>query len=255
MQPKEDVVANISLLKVSPAIQKGLREFVSQVIDSQTGNLISIIAFGSAVTGDYDTAESDVNLLIVYSDLTIADLERVAEPSRHWLNKQKFAPRFLTRRNLDQSMRYFQVDYLAMRDARVVLWGEDVLASFEVHPAALRWQIAYEIKAMRMRIKQQFWRTAGDPRRMRAVLVERFTSLVHLMRALLVLNNLPAPITRRGIIDAAVEHLDLNRAFADQMLNLRQSQELPRSSALVGLFNRLMEAIRAIDSRVEDVKL
>ncbi|HEV8484791.1 MAG TPA: hypothetical protein VGV87_14720 [Blastocatellia bacterium] len=252
MQAKADPIAqNISVLRVSPAIQEGLREFVSQVVDLYAGDLVSVSAFGSAVTGDYDSEESDINLLIVYSDLEIVELARVADLSRHWLRKHKFAPRFLSKRNVDDSAAYFQIDFLSMRDAHVVVCGEDVLAGIQMRPEQLRWQIAYEVKAMRMRLKQQYWRTVDDPQRMRVVLTDRFTSLVHLMRALLLLRGLPAPTTRRETLDAAAEHFGIDRECAVALLDLRRGK-IPGREALGGLFGGLMEMIRIIDSGVEE---
>src|SRR5258706_8617046 len=231
MQPKAERIAqNISALRVSLAIQEGLRDFVSQVIRLYGADLVSVCAFGSAVTGDYDSEESDINLLIVYSDLEIVELARVADLSRHWLRKKKFAPRFLSKRNVDDSAAYFQVDFLSMRDAHVVICGEDVLAGIRMRPEQLRWQIAYEVKAMRMRLKQQYWRTVDEPQRMRVVLTDRFTSLVHLMRALLLLRDLPAPSMRRETLDEAASQFGIDRDFAVRLLNLRGGKNPDREA-------------------------
>src|SRR5262245_23207338 len=146
----------VDSLKLPGAIKQGIRQFAHEVTEMYGGNLVSISVFGSAVTGDYDERESDVNLMVVYSDLDITDLARVAELSRRWLKKQRFAPRFLSHRNLTDSALYFQIDFLDMRDAHVTLCGEDVLSGIQIDRPHLRWQIAYEIKAMRMRIKQLF---------------------------------------------------------------------------------------------------
>lgn len=255
MQAKKELIgANIANLKVSEAVKQGVEQFVSHVIDSYAGDLVSITAFGSAVSGDYDEGESDVNLMIIYSDLDLADLDRIAELSRRCLKKQKLAPRFLSRRNLDQSAPYFQVDFLDMRDAHVVLCGEDVLAAIELRPAQLRWQLAYEIKAMRMRIKQMYWRAAGDDRMMKSVLTARFTSLLHLVRGLLLLRGLPAPVTRREIIAVAEEHLGLDRRAAERLLALRRSKTPGDRGALVAMFNDLMEMIRLVDAGIEEVQ-
>jgi predicted nucleotidyltransferase len=252
MQAKVDPIAqNIGTLRVSPAIQEGLHEFVSQVVDLYGADLVSVSAFGSAVTGDYENEESDINLLIVYSDLEIVELARVAHLSRHWLRKHKFAPRFLSKRNIDDSAAYFQVDFLSMRDSHVLICGEDVLAGIQMLPEQLRWQIAYEVKAMRMRLKQQYWRTVDDPKRMRAVLTDRFGSLVHLMRALLLLRGLPAPVLRRETLDATAEHFGIDRQFAARLLDLRRGKT-PDREALDGLFAGLMEMIRIIDSSTEE---
>ena len=252
MQAKADPIAqNISALKVDPAIQEGLREFVSGVVDLYAADLISVSAFGSAVTGDYDSEESDINLLIVYSDLEIVELARVADLSRRWLRKYKFAPRFLSKRNVEDSAAYFQVDFLSMRDAHVVICGEDVLAGIQMRPEQLRWQIAYEVKAMRMRLKQQYWRTVDEPQRMRVVLTDRFTSLVHLMRALLLLHGLPAPALRRETLDAAATQFGIDRECAARLLELRRGKT-PDREVLGKLFAGLMEMIRIIDSAVEE---
>lgn len=256
MESKADLVArNAVALRVAPAGQKAVCEFVSHVIDLYATDLVSVNAIGSAVTGDYEEEESDINLLVVYSDMEITELERVASLSRRWLRKQKLAPRFISGRNLDDSVRYFQVDFLAMRDAHVVLWGEDVLAAVEMDREALRWQIAYQVKAMRMRLKQQFWRTVGDEKMMRAALAGRFKSLTHLMRALLMLRDLPVPVSMRDTIDAAAEHLRIDRAFAESMLALRRGKSPPDSRTLAAMFEGLMGMVRTIDARVEEVKV
>jgi predicted nucleotidyltransferase len=253
MQIDPDAIAQcVAELRVSHSVQEGVKEFVSKVIDSFSRDLISVVAFGSAVTGDYDS-ESDVNLLIVYGDMEVVELARVAELSRRWLRKHKFAPRFLSSKNLRESEEYFQVDFLSMRDAHVLLWGKDVLSEVAIHPENLRWQIAYEIKAMRMRIKQQYWRSIDDPKMMRNVLASRLTSTIHLMRSMLLLKGLPAPLKRREVIDAAASHFGIDSTCAIRLLELRHVTS-PRPSELNRLFIGLMEIIRKIDTIVDEVQ-
>jgi hypothetical protein len=255
MEARADAIANnIGNLKVPEPLKLALNDFVSQVVDLYGRDLVSVSAFGSAVTGDYDPAGSDINLLIVYSELDIVELARVADLSRRWLRKHKFAPRFLSKRNVDESTGYFQIDFLSMRDAHVLICGQDLLAGIQMQPEQLHWQIAYEVKAMRMRLKQQYWRTVDDPERMRAVLVGRFTSLVHLMRALLLLCDKPAPLRRQETIDAAAENFDIDRESAVNLLALRRGKA-PQKEALNELFAGLMELIRKIDARVEETKV
>jgi hypothetical protein len=255
MEGKADATArNISALRVPDSLKAGLNEFVAQVVDLYGQDLVSVSAFGSAVTGDYDPAESDINLLIVYSELDIVELARVADLSRRWLRKHKFAPRFLSKRNVDESTGYFQIDFLSMRDAHILICGEDLLAGIQMQPEQLRRQIAYEVKAMRMRLKQQYWRTVDDPQRMRGVLAGRFTSLVHLMRALLLLGGLPAPVRLQETIDAAAEHFGVDRESAVNLLALRRGKT-PEKETLNELFAGLMEMIRKIDARVEETKV
>ena len=250
-----DLVEKIALLRLPAAAKQAVEEFALKVRKMYSDNLVTIAVFGSAVTGDYDDAESDINILIVHSELDIADLEHVAELSRQLLQKKRLAPRFLSHRNLLESARYFQIDFLEMRDAHVILWGEDVLARIEMLPADLRWQIGYEVKAMRMRVKQVYWRTAGDNKMMKRALVARFTSLLHIIRALLLLKNLDAPLTREGIITAAANHLGLDRQLGERLLRLRGSTLPSDPRLLMEMFTDLMEMIRLVDGRVEELQL
>ena len=87
---------------------------------------------------------SDVNLLVVYSDLNIADLDAVAKLAQQVRRRHRVSPRFLSLRNLTSSAPYFQIDFLEMLEAHVVLHGRDVLATLEARPADLHWQIAHE---------------------------------------------------------------------------------------------------------------
>jgi hypothetical protein len=237
-------------LKIPPPAERAVAEFVDEVLGLYGESLLSIIAFGSAVTGDYDAGASDVNLLVVHASLDIEDLDRVGALSRRWLRKQMLAPRFLSKRNFDDYIRHFQVDLLSMRGASAVLWGQDLLADAVIRPTELGWQSAYEIKAMRLRIKQQFWRVADDSRAMRAVLIQRFTSLTHLMRAALALRGLPAPARRTEVISAAIEHLGVDQKLVESVTRLRQTSATPDRDTLVALFGDLLEAIRAIDAAI-----
>jgi hypothetical protein len=90
---------------------------------------------------------------------------------------------------------------------------------------------------------------------MRSVLVGRFTSLLHLIRALLLLRGLPAPLTRQQIVGAAAEHLGLDRQAAGQLLELRKDKTASDRKKLAQQFGQLMEMIRLVDTSVEDYKV
>ncbi|MGA2613029.1 MAG: nucleotidyltransferase domain-containing protein [Spirochaetia bacterium] len=247
-------LSNLEQLRIGTAVHEDLRRFLEQVVDFYGKDLISIIAFGSCVTGDYVEASSDINLLVVYSELNIADLRRVADLSRRWLSRRQFAPRFLSRRNLQSSYRYFPIDMLSMKEAHVVLWGEDLLSQIVLEPREMHWQLAHEIKRMRMRIKQQFWRTCDRPVEMKRVLLERFTSIAYLARALLWLRHVNVSPARGAIMDAAVRELGISAQFVNAVLELKSGRRKASGDELIELFTRTMDAIRVVDEQTEAAK-
>lgn len=250
MTDASTVGVNLGGLIVPAGVRRGVGEFIDEVLAIYKQDLLSIFAFGSAVTGEYEAGESDVNLIVVHGSLDIEDLDKVGALSRRWLRKQMLAPRFLSKRNFDDYLRHFQVDLLAMRHAAAVLWGQDLLAAAPMRPAELRWQSVYEIKAMRLRIKQQFWRVADDPAAMRRVLIQRFASLTHLMRAALALRALEAPARRSEVVAAAITHLGINPAFTQTLSAMREQHTKPEREILVAMFGDLLDAIRAVDAAI-----
>lgn len=249
-----DLTANIDLLKIPDHVKKDLRAFVQQILDFYKKDLVSVFAFGSCVSGDYQTQFSDVNLMVIYSDLNIADLYLVVDFARKWLEKRNFAPRFLSRRNLLTSDKYFQIDMLEMKNSHVTLLGEDLLQQIEIIPTNLHWQVCYEIKAMRSRIKQQFWRTAGDTKAIRFVLVRRFTSLIHITRALLYLMGKEAPVSHTKVMEEGCREFGLDEAFCQSMFSIKFSQASIKKEQAVQGFVSLMEAVRVLDEWSEKAR-
>jgi predicted nucleotidyltransferase len=249
--PNTPSLRGLDLLKVPDSIKKDIESFAVQLAELYGDDLISIVVFGSAVSGGYSEKNSDVNFLVIYSELNIADLGVVASLAQDWARKRRFAPRFLSRRNLLDSARYFQIDMMDMRDAHVVLCGEDLLSTLKVSRSDMHWQLAHEIKRMRMRIKQQYWRAAGDTPLLQRILLNRFSSLLYLLRTLLFLMDRPVLTSPGEIADAAIGPLDLDAGFVKQMLELKRvGRELSRAE-LIESFNRLMVMIRKVDEAVD----
>jgi predicted nucleotidyltransferase len=249
-----ETLKNFDQLKVPDTVKKELNEFLSQIIKLYADDLVSIMAFGSSATGDYVESTSDINLMIVYSDLNITDLNSVAQLARTWLKKRAFSPRFISMNNLSNSSRFFQIDMLEMKDMHVTLFGKDLLSDIPVVREGLHWQLSYEIKAMRMRIKQQFWRSCGDDRLMYRILLERFTSIIHLSRVLLYLMNRPVSSSFDEILSVAVNEIGIPLVFVEKMNALKTNKSKLNSKELIQLFTELMDVIRIIDTKTDLVK-
>jgi predicted nucleotidyltransferase len=246
-------LSDLEQLEIPGRLRDDLSGFVSQLVDLYKTDLLSVIAFGSAVAGGYSEASSDLNLLVVYNDLNIADLRKVSELAQHWLKKRRFVPRFLSARNFTNSSRYFQIDLLEMRDAHAVLYGKDLFADIEIRRADLHWQLAHEIKRMRMRIKQQFWMAAGNADAIDAILRHRFASFLHLLRALLFLEGMQPSSSQSEMAKLAVSEVGIDSAFVEQMLSLRAGKLKLKGASQIEAFSGLMDAIRIADERVDRV--
>ncbi|MEI8012937.1 MAG: hypothetical protein WCI27_10755 [Candidatus Omnitrophota bacterium] len=252
---KESIAVSLDQVSLPDKVRVDLNDFVAQLLDFYKGDLLSVILFGSAVTGDFVEKSSDINMLVIYSDLNIANLNTVAGFAKKWFSKRSFAPRFISKRNLTSSAPYFPIDMLEMKDAYVVLYGEDLLKDIVVDPKKLHGQLAYEIKAMRMRIKQQFWSSTGDVVRIKRILLERFTSIIHLSRSLLFLKKKATPVAHRKVMETACAEFGISKEFVEMMFNLKNDKVRLDGQKAVQAFTDMMDVIRIIDKNVDEVVL
>ncbi|HPS58767.1 MAG TPA: hypothetical protein PK514_11740 [Spirochaetota bacterium] len=245
----------INSLHLQEKIKKDLKVFLNEIFDLYRDDLVSIIAFGSCVSSDFNSDSSDINLLVIYSDLNIVDLDHVAMIAQRWARKRNFAPRFLSRKNLTDSARYFQIDMLEMKDSHIILCGEDILQQVPVDEKNMLWQLSHDLKSIRMRIKQQYWRSSGNPVMMKNILVKRFTSLAHLARVMLFLMKKQPPSSLRDVMTAAQKEFGLSGEFIEKMFNIKSGRLKPGRKELASYFQELMDLIRSLDNAADGIRL
>lgn len=247
-------LTELQKLNVSNKVREDLEKFVSEVIELYKQDLISISAFGSSVSGDYVEGQSDLNLLVIYSELDIDDLQKVSDLAQRWFKKRRFSPRFLSKRNLIDSSKYFQIDWMEIRDTSVLLYGENVLSQLLTSSPDMKWQLAHEIKRMRMRIKQQFWKVSGDEKVMNKILVQRVSSIIHLMRVYLFLKTKKSPpIALNEIVELSAKHLSFDKGFVDAVLSTKNMHKSLKREELVSGFQKLLNLIRVVDQATDDL--
>jgi predicted nucleotidyltransferase len=248
-------LSGLDQLTIPADIRRDLEAFIGQIFQESTSPPIAVISIGSAVTGDYARKSSDLNLLIIYDELKITDIAAVAPVAQRWFKKRRFSPRFLSRRNLIETARYFQIDFLGMRNAHVLLYGEDVLATIALSPADLRWQLAHEIKRMRMRLKQQYWRTARNEQAQRAVAVTRVSSLLHLYRGVLLLEGRSVPRSQRGVAEIATKDLAIEPTLLVRVMDWKDGSGQPKGDETARALGGIFAAVVELDKRVEQAGL
>ena len=103
-----------------------LQKFCSRIIGALAGKVFSLNVVGSAVSSDYLSGVSDINLLIILDGLDLEDIRPlVPDVKKFWLGK-RISPRLISRRNLDEAIRYFPVDFWNMQRQHTVLYGQDM---------------------------------------------------------------------------------------------------------------------------------
>jgi predicted nucleotidyltransferase len=217
------------------------------------GNLQAVVLYGSAAAGDYAAKGSDYNLLIVLNDLHPSVLRGLAKPVAHWEKAGNPPPLLFTRKRLTEAADVFPVELLDMRDARKVLFGDDVIAGIHPDTANLRLQVERELSSALIQLRRSYLSACGSPRRLAALLTGSFSGVLTLFRAALRLHENPVPAEKFQSLER------LNGYIPVGLESFRQIQALKTGALKIKkvdagqLFEDYLKSIEAVVDAVDQL--
>lgn len=208
----------------------------------------SIVLYGSAARGDWDTARSDVNLLVVVDDPSPAALERLTPAVTEWHSAGYTPPLLLGRSEWRRATDVFPIELVDMRLAHRVLAGPDPLAGLEVAAVDLRRALESELRGKLMRLRQAFVRFHDVRPTLGGFATASCSELLVLLRASAVLLGRDPGSTAASAIDAlAAEMGDSAAAVREVALHRRDTEW----SCSPEHFAEYLEAIRRVADLVD----
>lgn len=185
-------------LIISPKVKDNLESFVQGLVAIYRDNLVSVILYGSAASGEFVDKHSNLNLLVVLKD---ADIVCMKLASNH-INKFKTVkPLFFTENYLHNSADVFPIEFLDMQENYFVLYGSDALKYIDIDTTNLRFQCEQELKARLINLKHSYLTAAKDKEALRNLLFKSFTSVLHILRSCLRLKGITLPYKKDKILD------------------------------------------------------
>lgn len=176
--------------------KRNIDEFVGSLRKLYSDDLVCVILYGSAASGELTEVHSNINLLVVLKKTDLPSLE----VSRRLVNQpsnRRIEPLFLSREHILNSSDVFPIEFLDMKDDHICLYGSDVLKEVQIDPRNLRFQCEQELKSKLILVKQQYLRVnPKDKRALANLLFRNLTSVAHILRNLLRLKG-KIPLRKR----------------------------------------------------------
>lgn len=198
-------------LKLEQKFQNILNDFIQSLQKIYKDELVSIILYGSAASGEFIHRHSNLNLLVILKN---TDLENLKIASG-LINKWKFRmvhPLFFTEEYIKGSSDVFPIEFLDMKENYTVLVGSDVLRDISIDTRNLRFQCEQELKVKLISLKQLFLRSNKDKAALKSLLFKSFTSVMHILRNIIRLKGKQSPYLKEDILkEVALEfQIDTN---------------------------------------------
>ena len=200
-------------------------DFIDDVRGTHGENLASVILYGSAAAGDFIPHQSDYNILVALHKITPKDLRNAHACMREWNKMGHPVPVYFTVSELQNAGDVFPIEFHQMEHARVVLYGEDVLAGVSISDRYLRHQVEFELRSKLLQLRRRYIHASASLDMLLDLMSDSMASFVALFRAVLLLHNLEPPVTKHEIVDLTVSHLKIDGKPFEKIFDIRENDD------------------------------
>jgi predicted nucleotidyltransferase len=242
-------------------IPKDPGEIFPSIVDDYKGlfgeDLVSIIIYGSAASGDYIPGKSDINFMIVLSENGIDSLDRTFQVIAKWKKRNVATPLFLTEDYVTTSSDVFPIEYLNFQNAHELVYGKDILKDLSFDREFLRTQCEKEVKGKLLLLREAFLESQGKARYLQQLIAQSLGAFVAIFNGLLHLKGKELPRHKREVIREVCHAFDMDRGLFEKLLDVKEKKGKLTNSEMTNLFkaylNEVQKLWKIVDTLNKDV--
>ena len=201
-----------------------LKEFLDRLQPAAGSNLLSVVLYGSAATGEFRAGQSDLNILCLVNHADAKDLESLHDISEWWIKKGNHPPLIFTRDELTRSADVFAIELLDMKASHRILYGPDFLTDLEVPLHLHRLQVERELRTNWLRLRQAIIAAPLTEKSHVALMTNSLSTFCSLFRHAVFALGEKMPANKREAITAAAKLTNSEATPFHQLLDLRESK-------------------------------
>ena len=227
-----------------PAIvQEGQARLCTQLVEALGDQLVSVMLYGGLAKGEYIPDSSDVNVMIVLDEVTVAALDKAAPIIQGGVRDFRLAALLMCQSDLRRSTELFPIKFLDMRRHHRVLWGKDMIADLTIDRDHVRLRCAQEITNLLLRLRQFYLQRAHRPELIESTLTRAISSFLTSLNTLAELKTGQTATTKSAVIEAA-ERIGLDAHPLREVFALKRGQLKPDTEELKQLYDRFMMTVQ-----------
>lgn len=231
--------------------ENDLTELVARLKTGAGNNLLSVILYGSAATGEFHEGHSDLNVLCIVQNLGREELSNLYAASAWWAKKGHPVPLFFTLHELQHSADLYAIELLDIVAAHQVLYGEDVTSTLHIPMDLHRLQVERELRNNTLRLRQHYLRYPHDSRKILELMTSSISSFAALFRhALIALGEKPAP-SKRSVFDQLGSVLAFDPAPFHTIYEVREGTKRERDVDVQATFDAYLERISRVTEEID----
>ncbi len=234
-------------------MEKILNELVSRLKGAYGDDLLSVVLYGSAATGEFHEKFSDLNVLCVLKSIGMRELEKGEAAVAWWLKQKQPLPLLLSREEVENSHDAFPIEFLDIQQNHRVLHGENLVANIEVKTHQHRRQVEHEMRSGLLRLRERYLGLQRDNKEVARLMLESLPTFSTLFRHSLILGGVAAPSKKREIFQVAAEHFAISAQPFIRLLETREGKRKLGDEEIKPLFEAYLTEITRMTEAVDKI--
>ena len=208
-------------LKIAGRYKGVLQGFIQDLKSKYKEELVSLILYGSAASGEFVDKHSNLNLLVVLKNPGLEAIKRSSKLIRRFKTANAL---FLTEDFIFNSTDIFPIEFLDMRENYFVLYGKDLLKDIQIDMRNLRFQCEQELKAKLLKLRQAYLLLNNSSGALRSLLFVSFTSALHILRNVLRIKGRKPPYLKNEVIKELASEFKIDIRVWERILSAKNKQ-------------------------------
>ncbi|HID30443.1 MAG TPA: hypothetical protein EYP19_10635 [Desulfobacterales bacterium] len=209
-------------------------------------DLISVIVYGSAASGDCIPGKSDINFMMVLSEMGIDALDRAFDLIAKWKKRNVTTPLFLTEAYVRTSLDVFPIEYLNFQNSYELVYGKDILKDLSFDGKSLRMQCEREVKGKLLLLREAFLESRGKAKDLQQLIAQSLGAFVAIFNGLLHLKGKDLPNHRRDVIKNVCQAFQIDSDLFEKLLNVKEKRVKLTSPEITQLFKAYLKEIQKL---------
>ena len=237
-----------------PAVVASLERLIDGLSHVADRNLSGLILYGGLARGRYRAGKSDINLVVLLHDVSVAALLAVGPALRVARRSAGVVPMILTPAEVRSTAVVFPTKFLDIQNHHLVLYGDDPFVDLTVSREQIRLRILQQLHNLTLRARSRFCAGYDDPNILAEILISIARPLAVELVALLQLARKETPEDDRTavVFKAAARAFDADAGALERLAGLRHG--LPVGEDLQSLFAQVLRAIDRFTKSAEKLK-
>ena len=203
--------------------EKILDNFAQELHKIYTDDLISVILYGSASSGEFVPRHSDLNILVVLKNDSPENLKKCSDIVNNW-RFRNIRPVFFTQSYISSSNDVFPIEFLDMKENYKVLSGKDVLKDLSIDTKNLRFQCEQELRVKLFSLKQLYLHKSRDIPALKHLLFKTSTSVMHILRNVLRVKGIQPPYLKNDILKLCAKEFEFDMTVWEKILAAKNKE-------------------------------